>query len=243
MAFCNINPRIGVKRGALDLHQATISQRPRRDVDAAEVVEARLTSRHDADVVEAQLTSRHDADVADVGEVGETSQLQNIIKQHELNQLTEPIAGRVFQIGQSRKIELTLSSDKTYITIKKYHSPEERLRNNTNEEASIIALDREQVRGILAKENTLRRYADRLLLGRPKDFMIALGRSVYVVGESNGFVLHIRRYWQPANEKRHPTKCGVSLRSTEFLSFLSLLPEIESVMLEEESSCSDEDSD
>ena len=165
-----------------------------------------------------------------------------VVEQVDNAQSVIAAAGSVYQIGQSRQVEVTLAPDKSYIKIMRYYTAEEKVRNNTDEQGTLISMDREQVRSIVHREEKLKKYADRMLLGRPKEFKFLLGRDLYVSGQSSGFVLHIRRYWLPPNDEEwRPTKCGISIRPTEFLTFLSILPKIVDVMESDFSSSSEDD--
>jgi hypothetical protein len=144
-------------------------------------------------------------------------------------------------IGQNRCVEVTLSDDKSFIKIVRQFNAEERVKNDSDEIAAIIALEKIQVRKMIHAEKKLKKYSERMLMGRPKDFMFPLGADMFVASQSNGFVLHIRRYWVPPHDEEYkPTKCGVALRPSEFLKLLAILPKLESKMGWEIPSSSDE---
>jgi hypothetical protein len=187
------------------------------------------------------VTNRRDVEKKKDDRINE---IEEQAPQVAVEETSEMVQFPCYQIGQGRRVEVTLSDDRSYIKIKRFFTPEERLRTDAGDDGTVVALERVQVRKILHYESKLVRKCDKMLLGRSCDFLYPIGQDLHVSGQSGNYVVHIRRYWLGQDgEGWKPTKTGIAVRPAEFLSLVTLLPKIESEMTWASDSTDTTDSD
>ena len=135
-----------------------------------------------------------------------------------------------FNIGAKRRVKMCLTDDLEYLAIDFAPTPAEYLKALKDNVRSLptpssIYLCATQLLIVLKHIEELKALRQKVCCGKEVDFVLELGGEVRFTASSKYRSFQFRRYWKPKPESKPlPTKTGVSLKETEFLTFLAVLP-------------------
>lgn len=142
----------------------------------------------------------------------------------------ECIMPNSFNIGAGRRMQLFLTDDLEYLAIDFAPSTADYMKALKRQlrflpAPSSIYLSARQLLVVIKNMELLRTVRQKVCCGKHVDCSLELGDNVRFTASSQYRSFQFRRYWKPeGKDKYFPTKIGVSLKESEFLTFLAVLP-------------------